>query len=298
MQLDYSSLLANISDGLYFTDPERRITFWNHAAERISGYSAGEVLGRRCADDILVHVDENGNKMCNLHCPLEAVIERASPPPEAKIFLHHKEGHRLPVRVRVVPLKDALGQIIGAAEFFTDISNQEIMSERIRELEQMALLDPLTRLPNRHHLEPSLISRLNERDRFGLHFGLLFLDLDHFKRINDLHGHDVGDRVLQTVANTLKVSVRPFDTVGRWGGEEFVCIVRSAGEAVLRSVAQRLLVAIGTSTVQTADRIINISVSIGATMVTERDSLETLVKRADQLMYASKQRGRSRITYG
>lgn len=297
MQIDYPALLSNIIEGVYFTDLNRRITYWNPGAEHISGFSALEVIGHRCADNILIHVDDQGRSLCRGLCPLAATMKDAVPR-ETTVFLHHKQGHRVPVNVRVMPLRDTAGKVVGGAEFFTDASNQESMAHRIQELEQLALLDSLTQLPNRNHIEPELVSRFNEKERLNLNFGLIFMDLDHFKQVNDTHGHEVGDRVLKTVAKTLKASVRPFDLVGRWGGEEFLCIVRNADDKVLSTIADRLLMMIGSSTVETDDGTLSISASIGATLAYPSDTIHTLVKRADHLMYVSKQNGRNQVTYG
>ena len=297
MQVDYQALLANTRDGVYFTDTDRRITYWNASAERITGFSAQEVVGSRCMENILIHVDEQGRCLCESFCPLAATIQDAVPR-EAKVYLHHKLGHRIPVLVRVTPLCDNSGNIVGGAEFFTDISNQEIIAERLEELEQLALLDALTRLPNRHHLFPELTSRFHEKSRLNLNFGLIFIDLDNFKDINDAYGHDIGDRMLTTLANTLKVSVRPFALVGRWGGDEFLCIVRNADEHSLRTMAHRLLVMLNASSVPVDGNRIRITASLGATLARDGDTSDILIKRADSLMYKSKQKGGSQVTLG
>jgi diguanylate cyclase (GGDEF)-like protein/PAS domain S-box-containing protein len=297
MQLDYQKLLANIRDGVYFTDQDRRITYWNKGAERITGYSAEEALGRRCRDNLLIHVDETGKSLCLGRCPLAGTMNDRTPR-DAKVFLHHKQGHRIPVHVRATPLTDTNDRVVGAAEFFTDISSEETMQLRIQELESLALLDALTQLPNRHHLEPELSSRFHEMARLGLKFGLLFMDIDHFKTFNDTYGHDVGDEVLKVVAKTLKASVRPFDMVGRWGGEEFICILRAINSDQLLEISNRLRRLISKSTIQVKDQILAVTVSMGATMAAPTDTVESLVKRADQLMYASKENGRDRVTLG
>ncbi len=297
MQLAYQNLLAHVRDGVYFTDLQRRITYWNEGAERITGYAAAEVLGRQCRDNILIHVDETGTCLCEGRCPLAAVIQDGTIR-RSKVFLHHKQGHRVPVEIRVVPLTDADGRIVGAAEFFADNSMETAMQTRIKELEQLALLDPLTQLPNRHHIEPELTSRFHEMERMGLSFGILFMDIDHFKRFNDTYGHDVGDDILRTVSNTLKGFVRPFDLAGRWGGEEFLCIVRNVGRNQLLEIGNRLRMLISRSTITYEAHDLGVSVSIGATMAVPFDTRETLIKRADHLMYQSKQRGRDRVTLG
>lgn len=297
MQFDLETLLANIRDGVYFTDTERRILYWNKGAEQITGYKAEEVLGRQCWDNIMMHVDRQGKSMCADSCPLMQTLQDHAPR-ESEIFLKHKQGHRIPVLVRAAPLTDSLGRVVGAAEFFTDISSQATMQERVRELELLALLDPLTQLPNRNHIEPELEARFQEMRRMDLQFGLLFLDIDHFKRINDTYGHTVGDQVLQVVARTLKAAVRPYDMVGRWGGEEFVGIIRSVGQERLEEIGDRLRELIGNSSLPYQSRILQVTVSIGATLACREDTIESLVKRADALMYTSKQRGRNRMTIG
>jgi PAS domain-containing protein len=114
------------------------------------GYPAEEVIGIHCSDDILTHVDENGCNLCKGMCPLAATIVD-SMPREAEVYLHHKDGHRTPVFVRVSPLKDEKGKIIGGIELFTDISNFKANDLRVKELEKMATLDRLTLLANRNY---------------------------------------------------------------------------------------------------------------------------------------------------
>jgi diguanylate cyclase (GGDEF)-like protein/PAS domain S-box-containing protein len=298
MQLDYKNLLANVRDGVYFTDNERHITYWNKGAERISGYTASEVMGRRCRDNILIHVDEKGSSMCDGDCPLAATI-RDQTPREANVFLHHKQGHRVPIDVRVMPLTDSDGRVIGAAEFFSEVRAEDTLQRRIQELEHLALVDPLTQLPNRHHIEQELISRFHELNRLGIHFGLLFMDIDHFKEFNDDFGHDVGDAVLRTAARTLKASTRPYDIVGRWGGEEFVCVIRNVKETLeLLDIANRTRMLINQSTVPAGEKTLSITISVGATLATPADDCESLTKRADSLMYKSKTNGRNQVTVG
>jgi diguanylate cyclase (GGDEF)-like protein/PAS domain S-box-containing protein len=298
MQLDYQKLLANIRDGVYFTDLDRRITYWNEGAERISGFSAKEVVGNRCRDSILIHVDERGSVLCGDHCPMAGTIKDRKPR-EANLYLHHKQGHRVPINVRVMPLTDERGQVVGAAEFFTEIYGEDALQQRIDELEHLALLDPLTQLPNRTHIEQELVSRFHELSRLKIQFGLLFMDIDYFKQFNDTYGHDFGDEVLRTAARTLRASTRPYDLVGRWSGEEFVCVVRNTKNTLeLLDIANRMRMLVSQSTVRVTDQLLSITVSLGATLATPSDDIETLVKRADNLMYKSKTNGRNQVTVG
>ena len=127
----YRDLLNNLSDGVYFTDLHRRITFWNKGAERLTGYSQEEVLGRRCSDNILVHVDHAGRNLCVSECPLDDCMGKCVTH-EAEIFLHHKEGHRVPVIVRVSPIQDDTGKVIGAVEIFSNNSAKIQLETRLR----------------------------------------------------------------------------------------------------------------------------------------------------------------------
>ncbi len=291
----YRDIVENMSDGIYFVDRERRITYWNKAAERITGYSAAEVVGKSCADNILVHVDAIGRQLCQGSCPLVASMGDGAAH-EAEVYLHHKLGHRLPVWVRTSLLSAADGSFAGAVEMFTEISSRQALQEQVEELKKLALVDALTGLPNRRHLEAQLHSRLEELRRSGVGFGLLFMDIDHFKQFNDRYGHDTGDQVLAVVANTLSLSVRPFDAVCRWGGEEFAGIFPHTDAPTLQGIAERLRVLVAHSRVVAGSVGLTVTVSIGGTLARPEDSAAALVKRADTLMYASKTRGRNRVT--
>ncbi len=293
----YSDIIENLHDGLYFVDRERRIIYWNKAAEQISGFQATEVLGRSCADNILTHVNDMGQLLCHGLCPLAATIKDGSPR-EAEVYMHHKDGHRIPVSVRTSVLKDDFGNIVGGVELFTDISNLKASELRVKELEKLALLDKLTQLANRNYLEKELESRFQEHLRYNVPFGVLFMDIDHFKRFNDTYGHDVGDEVLKFVAQTFISSSRPFDLYGRWGGEEFIGIIRNISEKDLLQHGNKIRMLIQNSYLAKGDDKLHVTISLGATMITDDDNIDSLIKRADTLLYESKKQGRNRLTLG
>lgn len=290
-------IIENLHDGLYLVDKNRTITYWNKAAEKISGFTSADVVGKSCADNILTHIDIDGNNLCENMCPLLATIEDRARR-EAHIYMHHKNGHRIPISVRVTPLTDGNGNVIGAIELFTDISNQAANELRVKELEKMALLDNLTQLANRNYITKEFQNRLEEKKRFNMPFGILFIDIDHFKIFNDLYGHDVGDIILKFIANTFIANARPFDFYGRWGGEEFLGIIRNVTGENLESMGNRLRSLIEKSYIMHEDKKLFVTVSIGATLVNDNDSIDTLIKRADIFLYKSKADGRNRLTIG
>jgi diguanylate cyclase (GGDEF)-like protein/PAS domain S-box-containing protein len=291
----YRDILDHLYDGVYFVDEYRTITYWNKGAERITGYSAESVVGKRCVDSVLQHVDEAGRRLCGRRCPLLRTMHDGNPR-EDHIFLHHVDGHRIPVLVRAAPMLDEAGRVVGAVETFSDNSSLVNALKRIHELDDVAFRDPLTNVGNRRFADLKLDSSLVEFRGHGLHHGVLFADIDLFKTVNDVYGHVSGDRVLTAVGRTMQANLRTTDIVARWGGEEFVAIVFNVDQARLAALAENIRVLVSRSTVVVDDAQINVTVSIGATLMRPEDDRESLVSRADALMYRSKQEGRNRVT--
>jgi len=291
----YKSVLDNLYDGVYFVDRERRITYWNRGAERITGYPAEQVMGRCCSENVLMHVDECGGQLCQAACPLWHSM-RDGATREAQVFLHHASGHRVPVSVRVAPLHAAAGTLIGAVEVFSDNTSMVRVQQRVSDLVRAVEQDPLTGIGNRRYIETRLESALLERQVHGETSGVLFFDVDHFKRVNDTFGHDVGDAVLRMVAKTLARNVRGSDTVGRWGGEEFVAVLVGVSELGLQAAADKLRTLVATCSLDNEHGVIRVTVSVGATLARAEDTLETLIRRADRLLYQSKAAGRDRVS--
>lgn len=293
----HRSILDQMYDGVYFVDTEMAIRYWNQGAERISGFTAHEVLGTRCMDSILTHVDDKGTNLCLNGCPLSAAM-RDGHPREAEIYLHHKNGHRIPVLVRTAPLRDDDGRTIGGIEVFSDNRTRSAMRDEIEKLTKLALVDPLTEAGNRRYGEMTLRSRHSELERYGWPYGVLMIDIDHFKSFNDRFGHDTGDRVLRMVAQTLLANVRSFDAVARWGGEEFVVILEKVDADELAARAAGLCRLVAASNLTIEETVHAVTVSIGATTALADERVEDVLVRADVLLYRSKAEGRNRATYG
>jgi diguanylate cyclase (GGDEF)-like protein len=216
-------------------------------------------------------------------------------PREAEVFLRHRDGHRVPVRVRTSPIRDGDGRVIGVVETFSEDTALQRERRRAEVLEALALSDPLTSLPNRRALSGELESQLVKHARLGIPVGVLMLDVDDFKKVNDEHGHEVGDRGLVLVAETLANATRRFEIVGRWGGEEFLAIIPCPSVDVLREIGERLRRLIASCSLPIRGGEIRLTVSVGAAMAEEGDSAEDLVRRADERLYAAKRGGRNRV---
>jgi diguanylate cyclase (GGDEF)-like protein/PAS domain S-box-containing protein len=295
----YKDLVDNLFDGVYFVDLQRTITYWNHGAKRLTGYSVEEAVGRSCFDNFLMHVDNRGCALCAHRCPLQATM-RDGQPREAEIYLRHKSGHRVPISVRAAPIRDTSGRITGAVEVFTDITAKKRIERRAGELEGIAYLDSLTGIFNRRMMELKVKQVLQEVQQFDRGMGLIMLDIDGFKQVNDTWGHEAGDDVLRAVARTLSGCLRPTDLVSHWGGEEFLLILSNMQPSLaeLAKIAERCRKRIAASEVPVARQAIQVSSSLGATLLLSTDSSETALKRADQLLYRSKHAGRNQSSIG
>ena len=290
----HRTIVDSLADGVYLVDTDRTISYWNSGAERISGHAAGDVVGRRCYDNILGHVDAQGRSLCLTACPLAETMKDGLTR-EATIWLKHSDGYRKPVRVRTAPVRDADGQVIGGVETFSDDSALVQAAADVARARRDALTDELTGLANRRLFDAALAGRLENLARYGWQFGLLIVDIDHFKAFNDDHGHPFGDAVLVTVAETLRGAVRVGDVLARWGGDEFTVLVESPEIGDLLEAAQRLSALVSRSEVRLGDAKLSVHVSIGGTLATAMDTAESVFSRADAALYAAKQAGRNRI---
>jgi diguanylate cyclase (GGDEF)-like protein/PAS domain S-box-containing protein len=296
MKINLNDILDNIYGGVYYVDQNRKIKYWNKEAEEITGFSKTEVIGKHCYDNILQHVDDQGTNLCHNGCPLHATMEDGKKR-EANVYLHHKDGQRVPVTIRTVPLKNEKNEIVGAAELFLKNIKMKSLEEKINELKQENHRDKLTEINNRNYLEKILAEIIKRDDINKDNIAFCFLDVDDFKYINDNYGHLVGDRILAMIANTLKNNLRDADKAFRWGGDEFALILFDINNnKYLKNLLERLKLLINESFIEHKQEKINVTMSFGATKFRKNDTIESLTKRADNNMYESKKQGKNQIT--
>jgi diguanylate cyclase (GGDEF)-like protein/PAS domain S-box-containing protein len=294
----FRKLSNSISEGVYELDAERRIVFWNRAAERITGYPESEALGMRCMDNMLRHVDDYGCELCAGGCPAAAAMKDGRPR-EAEVFLHHKDGHRVPVAVKVLPVAVDGGGSSGAIEVFSDRSDRSELLAELEELRKESLVDPLTGLGNRRFADMSLDEALRGLADTGAAFGVLMLDIDLFKRVNDEFGHPIGDRALRMIAWTMANAIRRRDSAARWGGEEFLVVAPGAEVAILAEIAERVRVLVKHSWIALeGGRRLSLTASIGGAISRKGETKDELVARADERLYLCKRSGRDRVEVG
>jgi diguanylate cyclase (GGDEF)-like protein/PAS domain S-box-containing protein len=292
----YREILDNLYDGIFFVDTDARITYWNKGSASLTGYSATDVIGRNYCD-IFKPLDKHGNNLCESStCPIRRVLD-SSLLNDVEAYICHKEGHLLPISIRVAPVREVEQHFVVAVEIHSSNSPRYAMRQRLEELQEMAMHDPLTGIANRRFVEISLAARLEELKRYGFPFAILCTDVDNFKQINDTYGHAVGDRVLKMISATLAHSLRASDIIGRCGGEEFVTVLVNTQPDDLFVLSDRLrrLVEKSLLTIDNGETI-GVTVSIGATVAGMGDTTDSLVERADKLMYESKRRGRNMVS--
>jgi len=171
---------------------------------------------------------------------------------------------------------------------------QKALKEKNAQLEHIASTDLLTGLCNRLKVDNSLEQEFERQQRFGQIFSIILLDIDHFKRVNDFHGHQIGDQVLIEFSALLGEHVRSVDTLGRWGGEEFMIVCPGTDEEGITGLASKLKAAIENHSFSTVGQQ---TASFGATTIRASDDIQQLILRADKAMYRAKNEGRNRVIF-
>lgn len=272
-------------ESIVVTDAERVIIEVNPAFSQITGYCRNEVLGQ--TPRLLAS---------GMHEP--AFYESMWKDIQIKghwngeIWNRRKNGDIYPERLSIVAVRDTAGKINRYIGIFTDVS--ELKAQEAR-LEHMAHYDPLTGLPNRALLTDRMKVALAQAMRSGEKLAICYLDLDGFKPINDTHGHAMGDRLLAEVATRLNAAVRGGDTVARLGGDEFVLLLAGLADVEeCEGTLTRVLHAVSQPVPVDGERLL-VTASIGATIFPgDGSDSDTLMRHADQAMYAAKEAGRNR----
>lgn len=292
----YQEILNNLYDGIFFVNDKGAITYWNNGAVKLTGYLSENVLNRNYCD-IFKPLNKFGNNLCEKDgCPISQVL-RSSKLMEVDAYIRHKDGHLLPISIRIAPVREVERQFVVAVEIHSRNSPRFALQQKLEELQQMAMYDSLTGIANRRYIEMTLETRLEELKRYNWSFALMFMDVDNFKKLNDTHGHHTGDRVLKMIGSTMLNSLRSFDIIGRWGGEEFVVILVNIPKGELFKISDRFRQLVENSQLpMDSGDVLSTTVSVGVTNAYNGDTVDTIIERADKLMYRSKQGGRNKVS--
>lgn len=264
----------------------------NPAFEALSGYSAAEVIGRHS------NIMKSGRQSAEFYRQMWAALNGPGGHWEGELWNRRKDGTVFPDWLAITAVRDSQGQVTHYVAVHSDITLRKRSDEEIRKL---AFYDPLTGLPNRRLLLDRLEQARATLARHGQICAVLFMDLDHFKQLNDSHGHALGDELLVTVTRRLQDCVREGDTVARIGGDEFVVALTQLGRdapaalASARVVANKICDTLG-QPVDLSGVSWQVSVSVGLVLVQDaKQSVEDMLKAADAAMYAAKAAGRNTV---
>lgn len=270
-----TTIILSAREGIVVTDQSGVVVLVNPAAERLLGKTQDKIVQEgflRLLDDpdyMLRFLERSGTDM-----------------PETLVY----NSRALNFYASTINTDD--GEVIGSAALLRDVTEEKRLEEKLRNL---SYTDPLTGLNNRRRMDETLAEELNRAKRYAMELGLMMVDVDHFKKLNDTHGHDMGDRVLQAVGKLMQEHCRDVDFPCRFGGEEFCVVMPSTGLPGVVLAAERLRQKVERMTVEG----LSVTVSIGVAVYPHSGARtpEDLLKVADTALYDSKKAGRNRITF-
>jgi len=273
---EYHAIIQTTSDGFNISDVSGKILEANDSYCKMIGYNINELTTMNIAS---LEAIENP-EMVATH--ISRIIKAGSDSFTSKH--RRKDGAEIDVEVTITYLDDRGGRFFSFVRDITDRKKLEV------ELVQAATYDSLTGVFNRKSLEEKIEGEVERAKRYGSTFSLIMFDIDDFKHINDTLGHHVGDKVLQGIAEMVKLNVRVLDTVGRWGGEEFMILLSETNHSEAAIVAEKLRTALANHRTGEAD---HITASFGITSYQADDTLDTIFKRVDDLLYSAKNSGKN-----
>ena len=282
-------ILASAGEGICGVDREGKIVFINPAARKMFGWDPDEGIGLDLHSRSHHH-RADGQPYPATDCALFKTLQDGERRQVKDDVYWRKDGSSFPVEFTVAAMREE-GRISGAVTVFRDIAERRKLEERIT---HMALFDDLTDLPNRSFLSDTLQRTAALATRRQDRVGILYVDLDGFKDINDLLGHAAGDQVLREVAARLSNCVRTEDIVARLGGDEFLVITQAGGEAPENSIAlaARIIEAVG-QPIALAERVVSVGASVGIALFPDgENTIERCIQKADAAMYQAKKAGK------
>ncbi len=269
-----TTILLAAREAVVVTDREGAVVLVNPAAEEVLGKSVAQIH----QDGFEQIVDDP-----------EVIHSLLSGEPEQGVLEIDYCGRRLAVSAATIC--DGDGAIIGSAALIRDIDDEHRMRER---LSRMARTDELTGLYNRRHLDERFGEEFDRVRASGQALAVMIFDVDHFKRFNDTHGHDIGDQVLRAVGRVTRETLRIYDVLGRYGGEEFVAVLPGLHSGDAGPVADRLRLDV--ARLRVADGLqVTISIGVACTETVDADTPDALLAAADKALYVAKRNGRNRV---
>lgn len=278
-------ILEAVADGIYGIDSRGNTTFVNNAALKLLGYDYSEIINRP-AHDLIHHSYPDGSPYPEQACHITLSIEDTATQYVKDEVFWRKDGSSFPVEYTCKPIiQDGLTK--GAVITFRDITQRNKAEDELRRL---ATTDHLTGIFNRKRFEELLRQEISRGNRYATRLSVAMFDIDHFKQVNDTHGHEVGDKVLQDVAGLTHENLRETDILARWGGEEFMILALETDQNGIRKLAEKIRHTIAQ---HRFDSVNTVTASFGVAQYQPGESQTGFLKRLDEALYKAKKAGRN-----
>jgi len=300
----FDALVGKMKDGVAFTDSEGTILRWNDAMQRLTSIAAEAIVGKTWSDES-IRLREQKDARSDSVCVIEQCLQSGASVCRAMV-LEKPGGSPIPVYVQVSPvsasasastaspsgtcLRGSCGNLI----VIRDLSDQASLEQKVESLHQQTTRDPLTGIGNRAHFDETLAAATALTASGGPTFSLIICDIDHFKRVNDVHGHPAGDEALIRFAAILENHSREGDLVARYGGEEFLLIANHCDNATATKLAEKIRTSLERTPLPSLGNE-SVTASFGVTEYQAGDSPETILARADRALLKAKDNGRNRV---
>lgn len=275
----YKKIMDNINDGVYFVDNGRRILFWNSAAEIITGYKKDEIEGKYCWNNILSHIDEEGNELCMTGCPLEKSLLDGNSR-SVTIYLRHKEGYRIPVMVKAIPMFEKNGDIVGAVEIFNSLSSYNKIEMKNNIMKEYGVVESEIGIFNSKYMEKCMISKINlfNSENISNYFAIFQLEIN-----SELENSNYKKLLMKTILNNIDEN----DIIGIWDEKKIGIIFNNSKDDgyqkmnILKNLIKKTY-----ADLESKEK--SSTISAGVTKIKSGDNFEIVKERLESLLEKAK----------
>ncbi len=286
-------LIDNMHDGVVFVDSQSTILLWNTGVERLTGVSSAAACGRTLLPNLMDMCNGRDQRIANEDCPVAHSIATGVQW-LGRVSIMGRQGRHVAVDLHAIPVRSNDGAIHGATVLLHDVSSETSLEEKCQALHAQVAKDPMTQVANRAEFDRMLNNFVAAHQESNLPCSLIMSDLDHFKAINDTHGHQAGDKAIMTFASLLKTMCRSGDLVARYGGEEFAILCADCTNAAAARKAEAIRHALS-AIKHTGLGNASFTASFGVTELQPGDTPETMLRRADRALLQAKDQGRNQV---
>ena len=290
--LFYKELVSRLNDAVVFTDSVGTIGQWNRMMEKLTSISANSIIGQTWSNEC-IHLREQDKSRRENKSLVEECLDGGQVIARPMI-LERPGGEPVPVHVQAMPVSGSEPGFYGTVMIFRDLSDQANLEEKLESLHQQTTTDVLTGVSNRSHFNTVIEELTSKAAKGGPSFSLIICDIDHFKRVNDVHGHPAGDEALISFASVLSMNSRDGDLVARYGGEEFLLLTASCDNSTAAGRAENIRQAVESTPIASLGGD-SVTASFGVTEYQAGDTHETILARADRALLKAKDNGRNRV---